>query len=54
MLITIALVVFAASIIVFFSEELRKSVLRLVKSHRVQLIVPIFFCDGIFAFNILK
>ncbi len=42
MLATMACVVFIASIMVFFSEELRKMVLGTLKNRRVQLLAPLF------------
>lgn len=42
MLVTIGCVVFIASIMVFFSEELRKMVLGTLKNRRFQLLAPLF------------
>lgn len=42
MLTTLAIVVFLASIIVFFSEEIRKTIFGILKNRRFQLIAPLF------------
>ncbi|MDP3560695.1 MAG: hypothetical protein Q8R83_00775 [Legionellaceae bacterium] len=47
MLTTIACVVFFSSIIVFFSEEIRLTIIKLAKSRRVQFIAPLFICSWI-------
>lgn len=43
MLTTIAFVIFLASIIVFFSDELQKNIKKILRNSRFQLLAPLFF-----------